>query len=344
MSMLGALAMGVAGGASAFAGQAQSDIEKNQKLDLAKQTADIQEQMQLRIADRAELRRQEGVIADSTGPVADAKLGYKARENEQANTAAVSQARSMIPVTQEALAASNKTMVENTKANAANAGYLSDIGKVKFADPEIAARIAAYKAAANSNNAEASVRGQQAEGLKLDIKDKVLLNGIYDNQMKILTDPSLTDEQRADKMKELDQRAIIIQKRGGKYQGAGQRDPELDTTTTETTKMDKSGNQIKTTSKAVRRPGDAATDGRPAEAEAMASAKAAIDAGAPADQVNARLAKWGYAKIDDGKKVIPTRRDPITNQDMSEQQWNKKFGNGDFKKLYAPGEDSLKAF
>ena len=64
MSMLGALAMGVAGGASAFAGQAQGDIEKNQKLDLAKQAAEIESQMRMRMADYTEKIRQSGRTSD----------------------------------------------------------------------------------------------------------------------------------------------------------------------------------------------------------------------------------------------------------------------------------------
>ncbi len=62
--------------------------------------------------------------------------------------------------------------------------------------------------------------------------------------------------------------------------------------------------------------------------------KAAMDA--------ARAAKTGGSK--DGGAPTATRKDPITNQELTEREWDRKYGRGDFKKLYRPGEDAIRPF
>lgn len=39
-----------------------------------------------------------------------------------------------------------------------------------------------------------------------------------------------------------------------------------------------------------------------------------------------------------------TRKDPLTGQELSRAEWDRKFGRGDFDKTYGKGEPSLKAF
>jgi hypothetical protein len=41
---------------------------------------------------------------------------------------------------------------------------------------------------------------------------------------------------------------------------------------------------------------------------------------------------------------LQTRKDPLSGLELTEREWDKKYGRGDFKKLYAPGEPMLKAW
>ncbi len=85
MSFGGILAQALAGGAGAIRDQATGDIEQKRRLDIAAETAKIQEQMQMRLAEFNERKRREGLLYDTTGEGGAAKLDLARRSGEQAN-------------------------------------------------------------------------------------------------------------------------------------------------------------------------------------------------------------------------------------------------------------------
>lgn len=89
MSFGGILAQALAGGAGAIRDQATGDIEQKRRLDITAETAKIQEQMQMRLAEFNERKRREGVLWNTTGEGADATLGFNRRAGEQANDIAI---------------------------------------------------------------------------------------------------------------------------------------------------------------------------------------------------------------------------------------------------------------
>ena len=230
-----------------------------------------------------------------------------------------------------------------TIANASNAEFLAANKKIALSDPKVAAQIeqaraeaASSYASASSNAAHARVYNTQNEGLRLEVADKQALNSIYSKQQAVLDDPRLSDVDRQSKLLQLEQQAILIQKRAGRG-GAATKDSELDTTTTEVTKMNPDGGQVKTTTKAVRRPGNSQGGESPyldgAEVRDKAGNVYVVRDGVPVPKGAANAMP---------KAAAPTRRDPLTGESLKQSDWDRKFGKGDFKNLYKPGEDSIK--
>ena len=145
-------------------------------------------------------------------------------------------------------------LVTHTLAN--DPIYLGDVKRIKLADPEVAQRIAASAASA----AEARER---TEGLKLANADKRELDNLYGQAKTVLMDSTITDEERAKRFGKVQAQIGLIKSKNGQI---APRDPELDTTTTETTKMLPDGTTVKTTAKEVRKAGNgtAAAPGAPA--------------------------------------------------------------------------------
>jgi hypothetical protein len=85
MSFGGILATALAGGAGAIKDQATGDIEQKRRLDIAAETAKIQEQMQMRLSEFSEKQRRAGVLYDTTGEGGTARLDLARRTGEQAN-------------------------------------------------------------------------------------------------------------------------------------------------------------------------------------------------------------------------------------------------------------------
>ena len=217
----------------------------------------------------------------------------------------------------DALAAS-ATETEAVKLRAADPEYLKAQKTLALADPKVAQAIEASRASAASAFAAAAQHNATTDGIKAVNADRKRLNDLYDTAQVVLADKSLADDERKQKMGSLMQQAALIK---SKNAAPGGRDPELDTQTVTEEKMNPDGTTIKTVRKEVRRPGEE-------RAQAEDPMKAAMDAA---------RAKSG------GVKAVPTRRDPISGSELSEAQWDKKFGRGDFKR-YSDGLPSIKAF
>lgn len=259
MSFGGILAQALAGGTAAIGKQAGDDIEAQRKADMMRQQADIEEQMRMRLAEFSEGVRQRGALADVTGPLGDAKRAYRKGELADATEADIAKARGMIPVQQEAARAGAKTAADITKEQAADPIYLGAVGKIKLADPEVAARIAASRASAGASAASAAESTERTEGLKLNNADKRTLDKLYSDAGTILADASITDEERAKRYGKVQTQIVLMKSKNG--QGA-QRDPELDTQTVTEEKINPDGTTTKVVRKEVRRPGNG-TEGAP---------------------------------------------------------------------------------
>lgn len=271
MSGLGLLASAFAGGAQAINQQAVGDIDKQNRLDIAKEMSRIQEEANMRLAENQARLNREGnknAMVDArdfnssdetiaaSGKVADAKSATDRRSalatatDETLNSAQRKKAS-------DDRAATHDTQVRETIADAANSSLLAATGKIKLADPEVAARIAASRAAAGANAAHSGLLAQQAASLELDVKDKEKLNGLYDDASRILSNPELTDEARGKQFGDVQKKISMMKSKTGQA-----RDPELDTVTTKTKKLNPDGTEIETTEKSIRRPGGDGSSGK----------------------------------------------------------------------------------
>ena len=209
MSMLGALAMGVAGGASAFAGQAQGDIEKNQKLDLAKQAAEIESQMRMRMADYTEKIRQSGRASDFT---ADNDQGNVAMRAATQDTMLRSAGKTAQAVDLERLAnteltaagqaktasdakASNKSMVDLTTENAGNKAFQQAKWTDLMSDPRIKGAYISHIASAGASGEQAKLAGEHLKQLKAVGDRAIEIRGLQE-QIKNAPDESTKEVAR----------------------------------------------------------------------------------------------------------------------------------------------------
>lgn len=162
MSFGGILAQALAGGAGAIKDQATGDIEQKRRLDIAAETAKIQEQMQMRIAEFNERKRREGVLWNTTGEGADATLGFNRRAGEQANDIAIR--GKVAEATNPELAAAKDTQAEaelqreirkiqaTAKPEAEKAAAIAEArakmeAKYRKADPTVQSKVAELEAA-----------------------------------------------------------------------------------------------------------------------------------------------------------------------------------------------------
>lgn len=155
MSGLGILATALAGGAGVIAKQAGDDVEAQRKSDLMRQQADIEEQMRMRLADFSERLRQQGVLAENTGPIADARLAVKQRELTMQTDAEIGKAKALATADEEV-----------AKRRAGDKSYLASVRTLKLADPEVQARIQSSLASAGASAAQARTAAEQLKQLQ----------------------------------------------------------------------------------------------------------------------------------------------------------------------------------
>ncbi len=263
MSFGGILATALAGGAGVIGKQAGDDIEAQRKADMLKQQADIEFQTQQRLAEMRQRLDRDQTLWKTQGEGGTATLDFNRRDIEQRNDLAINQARGMIPVTQEAARAKADTEKAITKEQAADPIYLGAVAKIKLADPEVAARIAASRASAGASAASAAESRERTEGLKLNNADKRTLDKLYSDAGAILADAGISDEERAKRYGKVQTQIVLMKSKNGQAPG---RDPELDTQTVTEEKINPDGTTTKVVRKEVRKPGNgtAAAPGAPA--------------------------------------------------------------------------------
>jgi hypothetical protein len=262
MSGLGMLAAAIGGASNAIGQQAAGDIEQKRKLDIAAETAAIEEQMRMRLAENTERLRVAGRTTDfafDNDPTNVATRQATAKSNTLAQGAATREAAvaasgdAAYQGAQDA-EASRAGARERTKTTEAAADpiYMGAITKIKLADPEVAARIAASRAQVAEAGARAGMLAQQTEGVRMDNADKKRLGKLYDDASSVLSDAALDDATRAKKFATITREITLLKSKNG---AGGAVDKELDTNTVEETTILPDGSTRKVTSKEVRKPG-----------------------------------------------------------------------------------------
>lgn len=277
MSFGGILAQALAGGAGVIGKQAGDDMEAQRKADLMRQEADIREQAEKRLiefranadrianknklADTRDFNADDATLAASDKIARRSAATTRAVQTETAGDESLNAAlRKKADEDARAKASTDKAI---TKEQAADPIYLGSIAKIKLADPEVAARIAASRASAGAASASAAESRERTEGLKLGNADKRKLDGLYADASTILTDSTITDEERAKRYGKVQTQIVLMKSKTGQ---AAARDPELDTQTVTEEKINPDGTTTKTVRKEVRKPGNGtgAAPGAPA--------------------------------------------------------------------------------
>lgn len=294
MSIFGRLLAGAgAGAASASSRYIDEEIANNR----AKFLSDLEQQGfekrdQYQNSDAVVGRNRANRVADETAIGTARNTVDLAGKKAQAMDVELTQAeagRSTILKKAEATA-----LRESTKEAGADTEFLAAQGKIKLADPEVAARIAASRASSASAYASATESGARTEGIRLNNGDKKTLDALYAKASDIVSDPKLTDEQRGKEFGKVQQQIVLMKSKGAP---AGAADPTRDTVKITEEEMLPGGGSRKTERTEVRRGGQG--DGKQDGADPI---KAAMDA--------ARAAKSGDKKPSAGKQQAQPAADP----------------------------------
>lgn len=304
MSGWGVIAAGLAGGAGAVEQTSRGMIDQERRLQSAQALSDIDEQKQLRIQEHLNQMGRANALDDATGIVGKARLEAAGNAARQGQTIALEgdRAKAGDQALNEALRAkargdaesAHATAKEQTIADANDLLFTGAVTKLALADPRTAAAIAVSRAAAAESGARVGLIGAQTKGAKLANADKEKLDALYDQASAILSDPKIDDATRANKFNDVQRQIVLMKSKSGQVAG---RDPELDTQTIVTKKIDPAtGVETTMTRKEVRKPGQGGTvteDADPIKA-AMDAARAerakqdkASDKGDPAKPVGA---------------------------------------------------------
>lgn len=315
MSFGGILATALAGGAGVIGKQAGDDIADQRKAELLKQQADIEEQMRMRLAEFSEKQRRAGVLYDTTGEGGAAKREYRKGELADASDAAVSQARNMIPVA-----------VEQATAVA---GAQRDAVTKSGSDPAYIKALRAISAA-NAAPDRTDYKGRELDNA---IKQIAVDNARTITKLKGEF-ASATPERKQAINEEL---SVLTGKDADKFLPVPLKD-EMGAIT---------GYKVFDTKRGVW-----AESGASGGASLVDQARAAVADGADINKVNERLKAAGHPPLSAqggaaGKQEAanaPTRKDPLSGQALTEREWDKKFGRGDFKKDAGDGLPSMRPF
>ena len=317
MSGLGLLATALAGGAGVIGKQAGDDIEQGRRADLMKQQADIEEQMQARLAEMRYSYDQRSKLSDVEGPLADAKFKARGKELGQSSEAAISQARGMIPVAVEQATAVEGAKRDATTAAGSDKKYLAALRSIEQA-------------------------GRAPD--RTDYKGRELDNAIkqmtVDNARTITKLKGEFGAATPERKQQIsDELSVLTGKDTDKFLPVPLKD-EMGATT---------GYKVFDTKRGAWVDGGAGGGGA---ASMVDQARAAVAAGADINKVNERLKAAGQPPLSAqgsaaGKQEAasaPTRKDPLSGQALTEREWDRKFGRGDFKKDAGDGLPSMRPF
>lgn len=252
MSMLGGLAAAIGGGAQAINQQAVGDIDQQRRVDIARETAAIEEQMRNRLADRQETRRQSGMAADfdfANDPKNVGRSQATARSNALA-TAGTARQAVVEGVGDTAYQGARTKQGDTDAADAARRER--EAVKAAGGDKDM---LKAKRALALAGHIESAASSAQAELARLQAQDLKRLGTEYDKYIAIQNDPKLNDDEKAARLKPIVTTITAIKSKTG--QGGAGRDPELDTETITEERMNPDGTTTKVQRKQVRRPGGA---------------------------------------------------------------------------------------
>jgi hypothetical protein len=208
----GIIAGALGGGANAVGQIAEGQIEKTNKVDLAKQISEIDEMKQQRLAQANETLRRSANAYDTTGEGGEQKLAFEGKKTAQANTAALEQSRAQIPIDAERTAAVGKATADvataSTIEQGSNPAFIKAVRALESAKESSSTRAGAALA-----SAEAALKGEQLR----DFKD---LRNEYDAVKLLQNDASLNDEQRAREIAKHQQNIDLIKQKNTAGKGA----------------------------------------------------------------------------------------------------------------------------
>jgi hypothetical protein len=205
MAFGGIIAGAMGGGAQAVGQIAEGQIQNNQRIDLAKEQAAIDEAKQLRIAQANEQLRRSANEYDTTGAGGTQKLDYQARSTAQTNAAALDQSKAMVPVEAEragaVATATGEAATQTALDQGSNPAFLKAVAALESAKESSGTRASAALA-----SAEAQLKGEQLR----DFKD---LRTEYDAVKLLQNDASLSDAEKQAKIAQHTQNIDLIKLR-----------------------------------------------------------------------------------------------------------------------------------
>lgn len=197
MSGWGILAAGLGGGANAVGNITAGMIDQERRLQSAQVLSDIEEQKQMRIAERLNQMGRANAVDDATGVVGKARLEAAGQAARQGNTIAQEGARGMIPVQVEQADALRPGKIADAEA-VAKVATKADIERATALLPlEIKRAYALADAAGRASAAHRQSPGAELEA-KLGIVEKTL--GRQLNEQEKLGLLGLAKAQETDKV------------------------------------------------------------------------------------------------------------------------------------------------
>lgn len=224
-----------------------------------------------------------------------------------------------------------QTELDILKSRASDKEGLKALEKIKLNDPEVRARIETARASAAHAYAGAEKERAQTGMVKMQTAELQRFQSLYDKADAILTDKSLSDEDRTKQFTEVQSQINLMKK----ARGAGpQRDPEFDKVVVTEEKMNPDGSTTKTQRTEQRKAGhgggsDKAPYADGTELKGKDGKVYVVQDGQPVPKQAAQAA------------AAPQMRDPLSGQVLTEQEWDRKYGRGEFKRAMAR-EPSIK--
>lgn len=357
MSGWGVIAAGLAGGAGAVEQTSRGMIDQERRLQSAQVLSDIDEQKQLRIQEHLNQMGRANALDDATGIVGKARLEAAGNAARQGQKIALEgdRAKAGDQALNEALRAkargdaeaAHETANEMLLADASNPALRKAQWDAAMNDPRTKAAYNASMASAGASAASARFDALRYAQLKevggVASKVRLLQDKLSKTQdpterdsiqqqisdlgfagkdpgkflsvaeraqdnvaaaLRAMNDPAATDESRAAAKKTME-RAVELSTKAAAMAG------------------------IKMTSDV-----DASVSGAPPVGAVVGGFT--FKGGNPNDKAN-----WEQVG---SNPSLPTRKDPITGEELTQGAWDRKYGKGDFKRLYKRGEDALTGF
>lgn len=355
MSGWGILAAGLAGGARAVGGIAEGKIDQERRLESAQAIADIEEQKQKRIAEYQQQMRRADQTYNTTGQGFDELSAAKAADARQSAALALEGKRN--EATDQRLIDAQRSKARGDAEAAhetANAMLLADASNpaLRKAQWDAAMNDPRTKAAYNASMASAGASAASARFDALRYAQLKEVGGVASN-VRLLQDKlsKTQDPTERDSIQQQISDLGFAGKDPGKFLSVAERAQDNVAAALRAMNDPAATDESRAAAKkAMERAVELST-----KAAAMAGIKMTSDpaqSGAP--PVGAVVGGFTFKGGNPNDKAnweqvgsnpsLPTRKDPITGEELTQGTWDRKYGKGDFNRLYKRGEDALTGF